>query len=153
MPIAVEVVTPEKLVFSEPEADMVVIPGSEGEMGVLPHHAPVLTTLGFGELIIRKGRAEERFAIYGGVVDIRPDKVVVLADLAESSYEIDAEAMEAARSRAQSLLTEGLPPELNREATLTLRRAELALRIQRRVQGRGSIVMRIVEDDNGESER
>ena len=147
MPIAVEIVTQEKLIFREPEADMVVIPGSEGEMGVLPHHAPVLTTLGFGELVIRKGRAEERFAIFGGVVDIRPDKVVVLADLAESSYAIDAEAMEAARSRAQRMLAEGLPPEQNREATLTLRRAELALRIQRRVQGRGSAVMRIIEDE------
>ena len=84
MPIAVEVVTPERIVFSEPEADMVIVPGVEGEMGILPRHAPVLTTLGYGELIVRKGRAEERFAIFGGVVDIRPDKVVVLADLAES---------------------------------------------------------------------
>ena len=66
MPIAVEVVTQEKLIFSEPEADMVVIPGIEGEMGVLPHHAPVLTTLGYGELTVRKGRAEEHFVIYGG---------------------------------------------------------------------------------------
>jgi F-type H+-transporting ATPase subunit epsilon len=150
MPIAVEIVTQEKLIFSEPEADMIVIPASEGEMGVLPRHAPVLTTLGFGELIVRKGRAEERFAIYGGVVDVRPDKVVVLADLADSSYDIDAEAMEAARARAQRLLSEGLPPEQNREATLALRRAELALRIQRKVQGRGT-VMRIIEDtDSGE---
>lgn len=153
MPIAVEVVTQEKLIFSEPEADMIVIPASEGEMGVLPRHAPVLTTLGFGELVVRKGRAEERFAIYGGVVDVRPDKVVVLADLAESSYAIDADAMEAARSRAQRLLAEGLPPEQNREATLALRRAELALRIQRKIQGRGSSVLRIVEDtDRGEEE-
>jgi F-type H+-transporting ATPase subunit epsilon len=152
MPIAVEIVTQEKLVFREPEADMVVVPASEGEMGVLPRHAPVLTTLGFGELVVRKGRAEERFAIYGGVVDVRPDKVVVLADLADSSYDIDAEAMEAARSRAQRLLSEGLPEEQNREATLALRRAELALRIQRKVQGRGT-VMRIIEDtDNGDEE-
>ncbi len=152
MPIAVEVVTQEKLIFSEPEADMVIVPASEGEMGVLPRHAPVLTTLAFGELVVRKGRAEERFAIYGGVVDIRPDKVVVLADLADSSYGIDADAMEAARSRAQRLLAEGLPAEQNREATLALRRAELALRIQRRVQGRGA-VMRIIEDaDNGETD-
>jgi F-type H+-transporting ATPase subunit epsilon len=151
MPIAVEIVTQEKLIFSEPEADMIVIPASEGEMGVLPRHAPVLTTLGFGELIVRKGRAEERFAIYGGVVDVRPDKVVVLADLADSSYDIDAEAMEAARARAQRLLSEGLPPEQNREATLALRRAELALRIQRKVQGRGT-VMRIIEDTDSNEE-
>ena len=83
MPLHVEVVTQEKKVFEEREADMVVIPGSEGEMGVLPHHAAVLTTMGFGELIIRKGSREERFVIYGGVVDVRPDKVVVLAYMAE----------------------------------------------------------------------
>ncbi len=151
MPIAVEVVTPERIVFSEPQADMVVVPALEGEMGVLPRHAPVLTTLGYGELIIRKGRAEERFAIFGGVVDIRPDKVVVLADLAESSYEIDEAAMEAARESARRLLQEGLPPEQNREATLALRRAELALKVQRRIQLRGSQSLRIVED-NGAAE-
>ena len=146
MPIAVEIVTQEKMVFEEPEADMVIIPAAEGEMGVLPRHAPVLTTLGFGELIVRKGRAEERFAIYGGVVDVRPDKVVVLADLAESSYDIDLESVEAARARASELMKEGVPAELNREATLALRRAELALRINRKIQGRGSAVIRIIEE-------
>ena len=145
MPIAVEIVTQEKVVFSEPEADMVIVPGSEGEMGILPRHAPVLTTLAFGELIVRKGKAEESFAIYGGVVDIRPTKVVVLADLAELSFEIDVATAEEARERAAKLMEEGVPEEENRQATLTLRRAELALKIQRRVQQR-SAVLRIVED-------
>jgi F-type H+-transporting ATPase subunit epsilon len=145
MPIHVEVVTQEKKVFEEPNADIVVIPAAEGEMGVLPHHAPVLTTLGFGELVIRKGNAEERFAIYGGVVDIRPDKVVVLADLAESSFELDVEKIEAARASAQKMTQEGVPPELNRDAILALRRAELALRIKSKLQGRSSAVLRIVE--------
>ncbi len=148
MPIAVEIVTQERVVFSEPEADMVIVPGSEGIMGILPRHAPVLTTLAFGELIVRKGRAEESFAIYGGVVDIRPTKVVVLADLAESSFEIDAAAAEDARERAAKLMEEGVPVEENRQAVLTLRRAELALKIQRRVQSRGSAVLRIVEDND-----
>ncbi len=145
MPIAVEIVTQEKIVFSEPEADMIIVPGSEGEMGILPRHAPVLTTLAFGELIVRKGKAEESFAIYGGVVDIRPTKVVVLADLAESSFEIDVAAAEDARERAAKLMEEGVPEEENRQAALTLRRAELALKIQRRVQQR-SAVLRIVEE-------
>ena len=61
MPIHVELVTQERKVFDEPEADMVIIPATEGEMGILPHHAPVLTTMGFGELVVRKGPAEERF--------------------------------------------------------------------------------------------
>lgn len=150
MPIEVEVVTQERRIFHETEADIVIIPAAEGEMGVLPHHAPVLTTLGFGELIIRKGRAEKRFAIYGGVVDVRPDKVVVLADLAESSFEIDLEAAEAARQRAAQMMTQGVPPEMNREATLSLRRAELAMRIQRKMQQRGSQVLRIVEEHESE---
>jgi F-type H+-transporting ATPase subunit epsilon len=150
MPISVEIVTQEKVIFSEPEADMVVVPGSEGEMGILPHHAPVLTTLAYGELIVRKGRAQESFAVYGGVVDIRPDRVVVLADLAESSYEIDAAAVEAARERAAQMMEQGVPAEQNREAALALRRAELALKVQRKVQARGSAVMRIVEDDEEE---
>ena len=146
MPIHVEVVTQEKKIFDEPNADMVIIPAAEGEMGVLPHHAPVLTTLGFGELVVRKGNAEERFAIYGGVVDVRPDKVVVLADMAESSFAIDSEAIEAARKSAQELMAKGLPPEQNREAAIALQRAELGLRVQRKMQNRPSI-LRIVQAD------
>ncbi|MCC6613269.1 MAG: ATP synthase F1 subunit epsilon [Anaerolineae bacterium] len=149
MPIHVEIVTLEKKIFEEPEADMVVIPASEGEMGVLPRHAPVLTTLGFGELVVRKGNAEERFAIYGGVVDVRPDKVVVLADLAESSFAIDTEAIEAARENARRMMAEGVPEELNREATLSLRRADLAIKIQRKVQARPG-VLRIVHQETEE---
>lgn len=135
MPIHVELVTQERKVFEEKEADIILIPAVEGEMGVLPGHAPVLTTLNFGELIVRKGNAEERFAVYGGVVDVRPDKVVVLADLAESSYGIDLEKANAARERAQALVKEGVS-EMNREATLSLRRAELQLRVVRKIKER-----------------
>jgi F-type H+-transporting ATPase subunit epsilon len=150
MPISVEIVTQEKIVFSEPAADMVVVPGTDGVIGVLPHHAPVLTTLADGELIVRKGRAEESFAIFGGVVDIRPDRVIVLADLAESSFDIDAAAMEAARASAEKLMAQGVPVEQNRAAALALRRADLALRIERKVHARGGAVMRIIEDDEKE---
>lgn len=146
MPIAVEVVTQEKIIFSEPAADMVVIPASEGEMGVLPRHAPVLTTLGYGELIVRKGRAEEHFVIFGGVVDVRPDKVVVLADLAEDAYELEEAEIESARERARKMMAEGVPPELNREAALTLRRAEVALKVQRKLRARGVSPLRIIEN-------
>ena len=145
MPIQVELVTQERKVFEESEADMVLIPAVEGEMGVLPHHAPVLTTLGFGELVIRKGDREERFAIYGGVVDVRPDKVVVLADLAESSFALDLERIEEARESARQIIEQGVPEEQNRAAVLALRRAELDLRIHRKLQNRGA-VLRIVDD-------
>ncbi len=146
MPIAVEIVTQEKIIFSEPAADMVVIPASEGEMGVLPRHAPVLTTLGYGELIVRKGRAEEHFVIFGGVVDVRPDKVVVLADLAEDAYELEEAEIESARERARRMMSEGVPPELNRDAALTLRRAEVALKVQRKLRARGTSPLRIIEN-------
>jgi F-type H+-transporting ATPase subunit epsilon len=151
MPIHVEIVTQEKKIFEEPNADMVIIPAAEGEMGVLPHHAPVLTTMTYGELTVRKGGAEEHFAIYGGVVDVRPDKVVVLADMADNAAALDAEAIEEARARAKEHLEKGLPPEQNREAAIALQRAELALRVQRKMQSRPSI-LRIVTPEEGKKQ-
>jgi F-type H+-transporting ATPase subunit epsilon len=150
MPIHVEIVTQERKVFEEREADMVIVPGSEGEMGVLPHHAPVLTTMGYGELVVRKGNKEERFVIYGGVVDIRPDKVVALAYLAESSFALDEEKIEAARSRAAKIMAEGVPEAENRSAALELRRAELALKIKNKIKSRSGSILRIVSEDEGE---
>ncbi len=150
MPIHVEIVTQERKVFEEREADMVLVPGSEGEMGVLPNHAPVLTTMGFGELVVRKANKEERFVIYGGVVDIRPDKVVALAYLAESSFALDEEKIEDARQRAAKLMAEGVPEAENRTAALELRRAELALRIKNKLKSRSSSVLRIVSEEDSE---
>ncbi len=147
MPIHVELVTQERKVFEEPAADIVLVPAVEGEMGVLPNHAPVLTTMSYGELVIRKGEAEERFAIYGGVVDVRPDKVVVLADLAESSYALDLEKAQEAREHAREALDAGPPDTAYREAELALRRANLALRISQKLRSRGS-QLRIVQDDH-----
>ena len=146
MPIHIELVTQEAKIFDEPEADIVIVPAVEGEMGVLPNHAPVLTTLSFGELVVRKGEAEESFAIYGGVVDVRPDKVVVLADLAESSFALDLEKAQEARERARVILEDGPPGLDNRQAELELRRANLAVRISQKVRNRGSM-LRIVEED------
>lgn len=149
MPIHVEIVTQERKVFEEREADMVLVPGSEGEMGVLPNHAPVLTTMGFGELVVRKGNKEERFVIYGGVVDVRPDKVVALAYLAESSFALDEEKIEEARVRAAKMMAEGVPEAENRTAALELRRAELALKVKNKLKNRSASILRIVsEDDN-----
>ena len=150
MPIHIELVTQERKVFEEAEADIVIVPAVEGEMGVLPNHAPVLTTLTFGELVVRKGAAEERFAVYGGVVDVRPDKVVVLADLAESSYALDLEMAQEARERARQLLDDGLPGADNREAELALRRANLAVRISQKIRSRGSM-LRILDEESAEA--
>ena len=149
MPIHIELVTQERKIFDEPAADIVIVPAVEGEMGVLPNHAPVLTTLTYGELVVRKGDAEERFAVYGGVVDVRPDKVVVLADLAESSFALDLEMAQQARERASRILEEGLPAADNRQAELALRRANLAVRISQKVRSRGSMI-RIIDEDSPE---
>lgn len=150
MPLHVEIVTQEKKVFEEREADMVIVPGSEGEMGVLPHHAPVLTTMGFGELVVRKGNKEERFVIYGGVVDVRPDKVVALAYLAESSFALDEQKIESARQSAAKLMAEGIPEAENRTAALELRRAELALKVKNKLKSRSSSILRIVSDEDND---
>jgi F-type H+-transporting ATPase subunit epsilon len=147
MPIHIELVTQERKVFEDKEVDSISLPGIEGEMGIRPGHAPVLTTLGFGEMVVRKGNAEERYAIYGGVVDVRPDKVVVLADLADSSFAIDAERARAARERAEQMIRDGVPEDENRDALLQLRRAELQLKVSNKMRNRGS-AMRIVEQDD-----
>ena len=90
MPLQLEIVTPERQVYSD-EVDSVQLPGSEGELGVLPHHAPLVSTLGVGELRFRKGGVEESFAIVGGFLQVRPDRVVVLAETADMASEIDLE--------------------------------------------------------------
>lgn len=149
MPIHIELVTQERKLFEEKEADIILVPAIEGEMGILPHHAPVLTTLGFGELVVRKGNAEERFAIYGGIVDVRPDKVVVLADTAESSYAISLGKAEEARARATQMMAQGATSdEHNRGAQLELRRAELALKVSRKLaQNASAGKLRILRED------
>jgi F-type H+-transporting ATPase subunit epsilon len=106
MPIKLEIVTPERLVFDE-TVDGVTLPGSEGELGVLPNHAPLVSTLGVGELRIRSGGTEDWFAIVGGFVQVLPDKVVVMAETADLSSEIDLEKAQAARQDAERALESG----------------------------------------------
>jgi len=107
MPIQLEIVTVERLLYSD-EVDMVIAPGSEGVLGILPHHAPLLTSLNYGELIVRKqGEEDQSFAIGGGFMEVQPDKVTVLADTAEHADEINLERAKAARDRAAKLIEEG----------------------------------------------
>ena len=103
MPILLEIVTPERLAYSD-SVDSVVLPGIEGELGVLPHHAPLVSMLGVGELRIRKGGTEESFAIAGGFLQVRPDKVVVMAETADLASEIDLEKAQEARREAERAL-------------------------------------------------
>ena len=103
MPLLLEIVTPERLAYSD-TVDAVNLPGIEGELGVLPHHAPLVSMLGVGELRIRKGGTEESFAIVGGFLQVRPDKVVVMAETADMASEIDLEKAQEARRDAERLL-------------------------------------------------
>jgi F-type H+-transporting ATPase subunit epsilon len=110
MPIRCEIVSQDRMVF-EGDADIVVLPGTDGEMGILPHHAPLLTTLKIGIVKVRYGGKEEIFTVAGGVAEVQPDIVTVLADAAENVEEIDVARAEAARKRAEEILAKGIPTD------------------------------------------
>jgi F-type H+-transporting ATPase subunit epsilon len=132
MPIQLDVVTVERRVYSADDVSMVVVPGSEGVMGILPNHAPVVTALKQGELEIIRGESRESLAIGGGFVQIRGSHVVVMADAAESADEIDMERAEAARERARKAIAEA-PADADMERNLAaLHRAEVRLRVARK---------------------
>ena len=132
MPIRLEIVTPERLVF-EDDVDSVNVPGIEGELGILPHHAPLLSMLGFGELRIRRGGAEEAFAIVGGFVQVRPDKVVVMAETADLAAEIDLERAQEARREAEWALESGYHEGADLSAArAALQQALLRIRVAER---------------------
>ncbi len=123
MTIRCEIVSQDRLVF-EGDADIVIIPGVNGEMGILPNHAPLLSTMVMGVIKVRFSGQEEIFTITGGVVEVQPDLVTVLADAAENVEEIDIARAEEAKKRAEGLLSQG-PPAEDLDAYLTL---EAALR-------------------------
>ena len=132
MPLRLEIVTPERLAYAD-DVDAVTCPGIEGELGILPHHAPLLSELGLGELRIRKGAHSESFAIAGGFVQVRPDKVVVLAETADLASEIDLEAAEQARRDAEKAMSEAFnePADLA-QARSAMERALLHIRVAER---------------------
>jgi F-type H+-transporting ATPase subunit epsilon len=132
MPIQLEIVTPERLAYSD-SVDAVVLPGSEGELGVLPHHAPLVTRLGVGELRVRKGTEEESFAIVGGFLQVRPDKVVVMAETADMASEIDLEKANEARREAEKAIETGFVEGADLAAArASLQQALLRIRVAER---------------------
>lgn len=128
MPILCHIVTQDKSLF-EGEVDVLIAPGTEGEVGILPHHTPLLTTLGLGVLRIRYDGGEEAFTIAGGILEVRPDIVTVLADVGERVEEIDAARAEDAKKRAEELLEQGPPPDTDEYLRIlaALRRSNLRL--------------------------
>ena len=137
MPILVEIVTPNRMLASD-EVDMVTLPGIDGQMGIMRGHAPLLSTLDIGEIILHKGSEAEYIAVGRGVVEVRPDKVTVLADTAERAEEIDAERALAARERAQQSLAENPPRERKPIIEAAYRRSTLRLRVAQRRRRRSS---------------
>jgi F-type H+-transporting ATPase subunit epsilon len=108
MPIRCEIVSQDRTVF-QGFADIVVLPGTDGEMGILPHHAPLLTTLKYGIIKVRSQGHETIFTVAGGFAEIQPDIITVLADAAENVEEIDISRAQAARKRAEESLAKGIP--------------------------------------------
>jgi F-type H+-transporting ATPase subunit epsilon len=108
MTIRCEIVSQDRTVFTG-DVDIVVLPGAAGEMGILPGHAPVLTSLKFGIIKVRQKGKEEVFTVAGGIAEVQPKIVTVLADAAENVQEIDVARADAARVRAEEALARGVP--------------------------------------------
>jgi F-type H+-transporting ATPase subunit epsilon len=133
-----EVVTAERMVFAD-DVNEVVAWGVEGQLGILPHHTPLMTMLQPGDLLIKKDNGEEYLVISGGFLEVRPDKVIILADACERAEEIDIARAEAAKRRAEATLKER-PPEVDTaaaEAALRRSLARLKVAEKRRRKPRG----------------
>ncbi len=131
MAMRLEIVTPEKLAFSD-EIDSVVVPGAEGEMGILPSHAPIVSTLQPGELRYLKNGQENALAIGTGIVEVSNDRVSVLTDMALGEDEIDESAVEKAIESAKKAMAEKGLPEDTAAAQLALQKSLAQLHIKRR---------------------
>ena len=106
--LRLEIITAERQVFAD-DVNTVVAPGVEGELGILPHHAPLITMLTPGELLIRKDSEETYMSVSGGFLEVRPDKILIFADACERAEEIDIERAEAAKRRAEERLKTRTP--------------------------------------------
>jgi F-type H+-transporting ATPase subunit epsilon len=132
--LTLELATPTRLVVTA-EVDEVVAPGSLGYFGVLPGHAPLLATLGIGEVTYRIGRDEHHVAVSGGFAEVRNDKVIILADSAETPADVDRIRAERARDRAETRLAGRSPDEVDyTRAAAALARALTRLQVAGRTQ-------------------
>ena len=138
MPIRCEIVSQDRMVF-EGDADIVLVPGESGLMGILPNHSPLLSTLKMGVLTVRLQGQEQNFTISGGVVEVQPSIITVMADAAENVEEIDLARAEAAKQRAEELLK---APQPDTDAYLALeaaiKRSNLRIDAARRLRGNRS---------------
>jgi len=133
MTIRCEIVSQDRTVF-QGDVDIVILPGVAGEMGILPHHAPVLTILKYGVIKIRQAGKEELFTVAGGMAEVQPDIVTILADAAENIQDIDITRAKAAKKRAEDALAKLKPEDHDTYLTMeaALRRSNLRLDVARR---------------------
>lgn len=137
MPIQVEIVTPRRELFNG-EVDSITLPGADGQMEIYPRHAPLLTILDIGEIVLHQtGQEDEFIAVSGGVVEVRPNKVIVLASAAERADEIDLERAQAALQRAEDAIR-NRPPEERRPVELALQRSRVRLKVAGRRRRRSA---------------
>ena len=138
MPIRCEIVSQDRLVY-EGDADIVIVPGSLGEMGILAGHAPLLSTLDMGVIRVKSGDQEEVFTVTGGFVEVQPNIVTIMADAAENVEEIDIKRAEEAMERANNLLADDSPidPDTYLLIQSALKRSNLRLKTVEQYRKRG----------------
>lgn len=130
--LRLDIVTAERAVYSD-DVDMVIAPGVLGQLGILPHHTPLMTMLESGELIARKGSDEFSLVVSGGFLEVRPDRVIILADTAERAEEIDIARAEEAKRRAEQHLAEKYVPGVDTaRAEAAMRRSMIRLKVAAR---------------------
>ncbi|MBN1429238.1 MAG: ATP synthase F1 subunit epsilon [Anaerolineae bacterium] len=138
MPFICDIITQERLVYNRHDIESVTVQGIEGQMTILSQHAPLITILDYGEVRVRKEGEEEIFAIGGGILQVADNHMVILADSAERSDEIDIARAEEARRRAKKMMEEGAPadPEALAKLEAALKRADIRVKVagQRRSQ-------------------
>ncbi|MBM4412418.1 MAG: hypothetical protein RI985_79 [Chloroflexota bacterium] len=134
MPLHLEIVTAERLVLSD-DVDQVNAPTKDGRVGILPRHMPLLTVLTEGELSIIKGGQRTEFAVYGGFMEVLPDRVTILADACDRSDEIDLERAEEARKRAEERIAQRKSDQEMALAEADLRRALLQIKMAKARRG------------------
>ena len=134
--LRLEIITAERIVLTEEMVESVRVPGADGVVGILPRHAPLMTALAPGELIMRKGEEEESFFVTGGFLEVRDNQVAVLADASERAEEIDIARAEEARLRAEEALSEKRDGAELAAAEAAMRRALIRLRLAQQARRR-----------------
>ncbi|HEX3722933.1 MAG TPA: F0F1 ATP synthase subunit epsilon [Nitrolancea sp.] len=147
--LRVEIVTGERIVLDEDDVDMVIAPGADGTLGILPRHAPLISTLAIGEMRVKRASMEESIFIAGGFIEVAHDQVRVLADTAERSEEIDLARAQAARDRAETRVSSRTSEIDVARAEASLRRSIVRLRIGQRTHGRQAAGARSSTDQRG----